>query len=61
MSATLLDPREGARLVDRGGIVAGNWSDGDALISMAAAAGLRLDHVTQAINGEWRYLGRRED
>jgi len=60
ISITTLDPRDGARLVERGGIVAGTSDDAGALVAMARAAGLRLDDVTQATAGEWRYIGRRE-
>ncbi len=61
ISTMTLDPRDAARLVERGGIVAATSADPESLVAQARAAGLRLDQIAQAVTGEWRYLGRRED
>jgi len=61
VSRGTLDPRDAARLVERGGIVVGGADDADTLPSRARAAGLRLDVVTLLGGGEWRYICRRED
>jgi len=61
ISPGTLDPLDVARLVERGGIVAGTSGDPAALVHMARATGLRLDQITPIATGEWRYLGRRED
>jgi hypothetical protein len=61
ISEAVLDPREGARLVERGGIIAASTNDVEALAPLARAAGVRLDVVTPPVAGEWRYIGRRED
>lgn len=61
VSSEVLDPRDGARLVERGGIAAGRADDEETLVPRARAAGLRLDDVTLLFPGEWRYIARRED
>jgi len=61
VSRGTLDPRDAARLVERGGIVAGRTDDEGTLASRARAAGLRLDDVTYLCAGEWRYICRRDD
>ncbi len=61
ISADTLDPRQAARLVERGGIIAGSTADPDALLPRARAAGIRLVDVSQHAGGVTRYVGRRED
>ncbi len=61
ISADALDPRDAARLVERGGYVAGTTADPDALVPQARAAGVRLVDVATSAGGVTRYVGRRED
>ena len=61
ISAAALDPRDAARLVERGGVIAGTTVDPDELLPQARAAGVRLDDVSRHPGGVTRYIGRRED
>ncbi len=61
MSAGALDPRDAARLLERGGIIGGATAHPEELVPQARAAGIRLVDVSPRTSGATRYVGRRED
>ena len=61
VSVAELDPRDSARLVERGGIITAPTTDPDALVATAGTAGVRLDEIRPSHGNLFHYIGRRED